>query len=642
MKTRYKSIVMIALALLMCALAFMGRSCKKGEVPGDQTIPEGELPKLRIFSYGQSDYTVVVPSAATEAELFAAEELKDFFFDSTGFTLPVETDEGKTFSTANKYIVIGNSALKTEAGIATTLDDLDTDGFVRVVKGNTVFTSGAHDRGTLYSVYDFLEEYLGIRFLAVDETHIPSNQNVFIVREENLRSVPAFKRRDVQFYSAITNPDFSARIRLNGVLTQLEERHGFGSKEEWCDDWAHSMYRLLPPDVYYSKHPEWYDDNVAKGTLCYTNEALLAEIVKNLKQWIRDQPTIKYFALAQEDNAVPCTCSSCYASDGKYTHTGTMLNFVNKAAAQIKAWLPSEFPGREVLIETFAYQKTEIPPVVKNAQTGKWELIAGMEPVCDNVCVRLAPIWSCFAHSFMDPECADNAKSSKMFEGWGAICDKIIAWNYNNYFMDYSLYFNNWSTVAKNFQTYYENNTIEMLDQGAVDTPETNFQALRIYLSAKLQWNPYQDAGDIIDEFLRLYYGPGYQTVKDYMTLWNTHFSTMTADYAAHQWVWDNVDYYSGSNFPARFIYQTLDMFDKGFETLANITDPVLAEKYTNRLLSASITPRYYTIRNYSYYFDPSTRIDFINAWYRDTEKVGLKKFNEVDFMLTFYDQLLK
>ena len=630
-----KIVVSLLLALVLLASACSGAPAAE------------EKKKIDIIADGASDYTVIVPEDASEAELYAAQELKDFVRQATGVSLPQETDAGKTLTGESRYLVIGDSQLKEAAGIVTDASVLGTDGFVIENEGNSLFLGGAADRGTLYSVYEFLEKAVGVRFLAIDETYVPEVKDVSVYSGRD-EQVPAFQRRDVHFYPTINNADFAARMRLNGVRTDLTAKHGYGSKQEWSENWAHTLYMLLPPEEYYEDHPDWYgnvpyEEVTADGNkrMCLTNDELVAELVKNLKQWIIDQPNAKYFAVAQEDNSSPCSCSNCQASDAKYTFTGSMLNFVNKVARQIEEWRRQTMPEREILIEMFAYQETELPPVKLNENNG-FEILYPELEVEDNVVVRIAPIWSCFSHDLFDPNCPDNSKSRQIFEGWGAICDKIIMWTYCNNFENYIMYFNNFRTIASNYQTFVENNVIEILDQGAFDTPRTNLQELRIYIQSKLQWDPYQDVNALIEEFCNLYYGVAGSYVLDFIELWNLHYAAIDTQSYMHFWCWDNYDnVYAAENYPRRFLEQSMNLFDEALERISVIEDDETREKLQERVTAVSLIPRYYVMINYDTYYDAGTKQAFVDQWFDDAEYVGLTRISEGVPTSALYEEIM-
>ena len=46
-----------------------------------------------------------------------------------------------------------------------------------IVRGENIAIAGGRPCGTLYGVYTFLEDYLGVRFLTADNTHVPAVGN---------------------------------------------------------------------------------------------------------------------------------------------------------------------------------------------------------------------------------------------------------------------------------------------------------------------------------------------------------------------------------------------------------------------------------------------------------------------------------
>ena len=67
---------------------------------------------------GATDYVIVVPEDAGEIIEFAAGELQYFLGEATGASFAVETDAGKSYSAASKYLSLGNTSLAESAGVA--------------------------------------------------------------------------------------------------------------------------------------------------------------------------------------------------------------------------------------------------------------------------------------------------------------------------------------------------------------------------------------------------------------------------------------------------------------------------------------------------------------------------------------------
>ena len=113
---------------------------------------------LILADQGRSDYVIVVSSDATESERHAANEFSRLLALSSGVTLPVVLD---TESDGRHEILIGASS---HTDIDTT--QLAEDGFTIRTEGRRLSIVGGKDKGTLYGVYSFFDQYLGYRSLS--------------------------------------------------------------------------------------------------------------------------------------------------------------------------------------------------------------------------------------------------------------------------------------------------------------------------------------------------------------------------------------------------------------------------------------------------------------------------------------------
>ena len=142
------------------------------------------VPMKYLIQEGKCDYSIVIAENASETEEFAAEELAAFINDVTGANLSLKRDNEVAYSKTEKIISIGKNKLSKKAGITLSAEEVNTDGFAFKNVGDMIFINGYYDRGTLYGVYDFIEKYLGVKFLTYDTTYIPEQKDVMI--EETL------------------------------------------------------------------------------------------------------------------------------------------------------------------------------------------------------------------------------------------------------------------------------------------------------------------------------------------------------------------------------------------------------------------------------------------------------------------------
>ena len=206
---------------------------------------------------------------------------------------------------------------------------------------------------------------------------------------------------------------------LKGIITDIlpgmavVECGGVGYAEGF---FVHTFTKLLPPDIYFDEHPEYYAEiggrrQREKTQLCLSNPDVLELVKARVLEELRAQPESRLFSVSQDDNYNGCTCEKCRAFDeAEGSMAGSMIRFVNRVAEAVEP----EFPN--VVIDTLAYQYTRKPP--KHIRPRH------------NVSVRLCSIECCFVHPLRtcrtdDPD-APNIELSQPFAedliGWGKDC----------------------------------------------------------------------------------------------------------------------------------------------------------------------------------------------------------------------------
>jgi len=116
--------------------------------------------ELKLASQGKTDYAIIVAPDAIASEKTAARELAELLKQATGADFPVRAE-----ADGAKQILVGP---KQSA-------DLGHDGIVIKTSGDTLILSGGRPRGTLYSVYTFLEDVVGVRWWTSTERHATSS-----------------------------------------------------------------------------------------------------------------------------------------------------------------------------------------------------------------------------------------------------------------------------------------------------------------------------------------------------------------------------------------------------------------------------------------------------------------------------------
>lgn len=457
--------------------------------------------KRVIAEKGKGFYHIVTNWLPHEAECYAASVLYEYLYKSTKAIVPYFSDIERC-PRRSPEIHIGPNV----RGIQTDVSDLAEDGFVIRTRGEDIVIAGKTPRGTIYGVYHFLEKYINYKCFTKDVETFDYVDRL-VVEDLDIQENPAFEYRDIYFRPAF-NADFCVKNRLNSNRAPIPKE--MGGKLKFFN-FHHSFNELVPPEIYYDEHPEYFSlvngERLRTRTqLCLTNEGAFQAARRTLRKWIAENPDCKVFSVAQNDWDNHCTCPECSKLDEQYgTPAATMITFVNRLADDIK----EDYP--DVLLHTFAYKYTKEAPIGLAAR--------------DNVIVRLCNIECSWDSPMEEQALADPASSAAGFveniSKWGKLCKHLHIWDYACNFRNYLLPFPNYRSLPKNLQTYRNNNVMGVMQQGNFAHGELSGLAdLECYLGARLLWDPDRDAEQIIDDFIKGVYGEGsYPYIREYVDL---------------------------------------------------------------------------------------------------------------------------
>ena len=451
---------------------------------------------LVLSADGKPHCVIVVAEDAIASEQTAARELRDHLELVTGVEFPIRNDSETP--SATRQIVVGPTKRFCAAFPNLDLASLGHDGIVMKTVGETIYLAGGRPRGTLYAVYTFLEDVVGVRWWTPTEQFIPRIPNMTVPKLDTVY-IPKLKYREA-FYRGAFDGVFAARCKCNGHYERIPEEYGgHYSILGWC----HTFYQILPPSKYFKQHPEWYSEingeRVAeRAQLCLTNEKMRAEFVKNALKRLRKDPNAGIISIAQNDGRGPCQCEKCRALDKKEgSASGPVIHFVNAVAEEIE----KEFP--DVWVETLAYVYTRHAP--KHVKPRK------------NVIIRLCSIECSFSQPLgTGPQ---NETFKKDIEAWSAIAHQLYIWNYVTNFSNYILPHPNLRVLAPNIRFFVDHKTIGLFEQGDSQCSCSDFPELRAWLLGRLMWDPSRDDNALIAEFLEGYYGPAAEPLGQYIEL---------------------------------------------------------------------------------------------------------------------------
>jgi hypothetical protein len=449
------------------------------------------LSAVTISQDGQAKAIIVVAADAPEPEQHAAKELAAFLGQITGGTFELT---GQTKPDA-ACIFVGSAAAKL-ADRQFSTDGLGAEGIVIRTSGDDLILAGGYPRGTLYAVYTFLEDELGCRWWSSTESTIPKEPT--LSRALNVRYVPPLEYRSAFWFDAFDG-DWAVRNKCNGQSHRLDAKQG---GKHIYEGFVHTFYPLIPPQKYFADHPDWFSEiNGKRSTdhaqLCLTNEEMRKELVKNLKDRLRNNPAATIASVSQNDWHGNCQCKNCAAIEKEEgSPAGLMLRFVNAVAADIEP----EFPN--VAISTLAYQYTRKPPAVTKPR--------------HNVIVQLCSIECSFSKPLADER---NKAFGDDLIGWSKISDRLYIWDYTTNFRHHILPHPNLRVLGPNVRFFADHNVKGIFEQGAYTTNGAEMAELRAWVLAKLLWDPTRDGEKLVSEFIAGYYGPAAPEIGAYLKI---------------------------------------------------------------------------------------------------------------------------
>ncbi|MBN1505521.1 MAG: DUF4838 domain-containing protein [Sedimentisphaerales bacterium] len=448
------------------------------------------LSAVTISQYGQAKAIIVIAADAPEPEQYAAKELADFLGRITGARFE---SAGQVKPNASCLLVGPEAAKWADEPVST--DGLGAEGIVLKTVGDDLVLAGGQPRGTLYAVYSFLEDRLGVRWWSSTESTIPS-QPTIVVDALSIRYVPPLEYRSPYWFDAFDG-DWAARNKCNGQGHRLQAKHG--GKHIYAG-FVHTFYSLIPPQKYFADHPDWFSEIEGKRTtdrtqLCLTNEDMRKELVANLKERLRSNPAATIASVSQNDWHGNCKCAKCAAIEQEEgSPAGLMLRFVNAVATDIE----QEFPN--VAISTLAYQYTRKPPKITRPR--------------DNVIVQLCSIECSFCKPLIDER---NKAFRDDIVGWAPICKRLYIWDYTTNFRHYVMPHPNLRVLGPNVKFFADHNVKGIFEQGAYQSYGAEMAELRAWMLAKMLWDPSRDGEALTNEFIEGYYGPAVPQIKAYL-----------------------------------------------------------------------------------------------------------------------------
>ena len=607
-------------------------------------------------------FYILIPTSSTPCLQYAAKELGYFVSECLGVKVQTVTDEsvidGECVS-LGETIAVQVICYKPDTSI------LKDDGFYIKTLGERIYIVGATDRGVLFGVYEFVERFLGVRFICSDTTVLPKTDTL-VIEDGEICEIPAFRLRGYleydlyeDFGSCQNQADkvFALRQRARHSFLFPGEKFGGGSGI-WGRKDTHNFMAYVDKNKYNNPddpeyyHPEFYccaTDETNKNfeftyaddadmTICLTNgitedgeidETVPISVAKvaleELKKDIVTHQNVDYFVFEQEDGNLCCQCEKCRKAEEKYKRSGMLVRFVNAIGKKLQDWSDKELNGKKIQLVTYAYSYTLQAPIIRTEN----DIIPIDSTVVpnENVVIRIAAGRN-FFYSYFDER--QRQSTRKAIEEWGAIGKKFFVWTYDAFFDRYLLYLPSEKNIKANVQGFEKFGCEYLMVQGANNANGMWQNKLRAYLYQKGMWNTGVDFDELQKEWLGHYFG---ENAIPYIEAFMQKYYDFYEEKNKEKPVCTIYGMRNKEDYDKDVLIETLALVREAKKLNAeHIQDPVLREKYDKHLTQAEVNSLFPLVENYFYYFEGKTQKDFIayaKEFMRLCTYAGIQKYGE-------------
>ncbi|WP_158560447.1 DUF4838 domain-containing protein [Paenibacillus contaminans] len=455
-----------------------------------------------IVQNGQANAAIIVDADAESQILKAANTLADYVKKSTGATLPIMN--AADFAAMNPTddlvrIYMDPTDSFQDEHIDSLMQGLNSDGFIIHMHENTIVIAGPSVWGTQNGVFDFLERYVGVRWLmpGEDGEEVPETSSLRIPREDVVEQ-PAFKFRMIS--PLVVKPDEGGRLPLQYEWAQRNRVQGDYNAPL---DLMHNLHILFSPEKYGVTHPEYYPNNtppapnVTTGWQpCFSAVGTVQAASESIIQYFNENPNKTSYSLSVNDVGGFCEANPAHPSfPNKYNSIGLLdmsdiyYNWVNQVVAEVLTVHPDKWFG------LLAYQEV-------------------MDPPSFSLNSRVIPFITKDRMAWIDDETKEQGQSQ--MEQWNAVANELgwYDYTYGTFYVVPRMYQHQ---MAENYQYAYEHQVssiyMEMYSNWG-DGPKP-------WVTSKLLWNPNLNIDDLLDEW---YLGAVGETaaadLKSYYALW--------------------------------------------------------------------------------------------------------------------------
>ena len=337
--------------------------------------------------------------------------------------------------------------------------EMDGDGFViRFFQNQNMVILGPTDWGTEFGIYDFLERYLGIRWVLPGPCgdHVPLHHHITI-KEKDIQEEPAFFSRQLSGLQGQAQEAWARRNRLHGRI-----------------QFHHNLDKLFPIDRYRVAHPEFFPTVDGKPYYppaerpwdwqpCFSAPGIVEEAARNISAYFASRPTETSYSLGINDSSMFCESDKPHISEGYFRWANAVVEVVLK-----------EHP--EKWFGCLAYRGIANPPS------------------SETVHQRIVPFRTSDRMKWADPEARNHDEQNTL--EWGRTA-KLLGWYDYLYGSPYLLPRVYFHLMADYLRFGTKHGVKAMYGEAYPNWGE----GPKLYVALKLLWNPWLDVDNLLQDW---------------------------------------------------------------------------------------------------------------------------------------------
>lgn len=441
-----------------------------------------------LFSNGQTDWKVRLPTAADKTLAYAAEELTNALGRISGTSFPIERSDA---GVADRIIAF-------EAGRDHVAKEVSR---VRTEKGGLLF-GGNSSRAALYAVYDFLERELGCRWLwSGEEGAFYPERRAFELGTIDRTWTPCFH------YRGLFNPDqradhefWQSRNRLNAWAGRPE----FTDRTGAINVNGNHIVGMTREDI--KDHPDMLavvHGERCGGAGCWSSGGFADLMADRICAW-SEKLNLSVVQPFVADVVERCECERCRKEAGDDPN-GYWWKVFARIREKVRAKRPSQkFAG-------LAYQEyRNLPKELPGAKELEF--------------VEYAQYDRCYVHAAADTNCPYNVRSFARMKAWTKLVP-MGCYGYEFDIFEPRMYVPFWNMLADQMKTFRALGNVDVKTEACnfsvgpavprKEKPE-EINRLSLWIYSRLLSDPDADVNGLVADFSACAYGAGGEAMTDY------------------------------------------------------------------------------------------------------------------------------